>query len=72
MAKIRKIGNSYGIIIPASVLAAVGLHQDDTVTIEVTKTGFHVAPATGQDDVALEIDRFMQRYDRAMKRLATR
>lgn len=41
-AKVIGIGNSAGIVIPASLLSALRLKKDDRVTILETPTGFEV------------------------------
>ncbi len=41
-AKVIGIGNSAGIVIPASLLSSLGLKKDDHVTIFETPTGFEV------------------------------
>lgn len=40
--KVISIGNSAGIVIPASLLSSLGLKKDDRVTISETPSGFEV------------------------------
>ncbi len=45
-AKVIGIGNSTGIVIPASLLRSLGLKKNDTVTISETEGGFVVKKET--------------------------
>ena len=45
LAKVVGIGNSAGIVIPASLLASLGLRKNDRVSIEERRDGFLVKKA---------------------------
>ncbi len=47
-AKVIGIGNSTGIVIPASLLRSLGLKKNDTVTISETEGGFVVKKEAGK------------------------
>jgi putative addiction module antidote len=68
---IRKIGNSEGVIIPKEVLNRHGLKAGDMV--ELTDEAGQISLRPVDDEFARQIDladRFMNRYETALKKLA--
>ncbi len=45
MAKVSSMGNSKGVVIPANILRALSLKNQDLVQISVTITGINEPPA---------------------------
>ena len=69
--KIKKIGNSTGLILPRDLLARLGLKQGDDVVVTETPTGFAVSRGDETFEKGLEIARkAMKTYHNALKELA--
>lgn len=70
-AKLRKIGNSVGLILPNELLGALNLAEGDAVHISRTETGFSVSiydPAVTEQVTALR--RVMKKRRSALRELA--
>lgn len=70
-SKLRKIGNSVGLIVPAEVLGALNLAEGDSVYISRTETGFSVSiydPAVTEQVTVLR--RVMKKRRSALRELA--
>lgn len=59
LQKIRKTGNSYVVTIPREAMESQGLHEGDTVALEVRKVDYQVQM---DPDVRSAFDRSMERY----------
>ena len=70
--KIRKIGNSYGIILPKSALEAMKVKEGDTLYLtEAPESSLRVTPERkGVDDMMKIAERGMRRYRNALRELA--
>ncbi len=70
--KIRKIGNSYGIILPKSALEAMKVKEGDTLYLtEAPESSLRVTPERkGFDDMMKIAERGMRRYRNALRELA--
>ena len=69
--KVRKIGNSLGVVLPKDVLAKLGLGEGGELTVTETPDG--IALTAFDDEVArqIEIGRdLMKRYRNALRELA--
>jgi putative addiction module antidote len=69
--KVRKIGNSLGVVLPKDVLAKLRVGEGDDLTVSETPDG--VALTAFDDEVArqIEIGRdLMKRYRNALRELA--
>jgi len=69
--KVRKIGNSLGVVLPKDVLAKLGVGEDDILSVSETPDG--VALTAFDDEVARQIDigrDLMKRYRNALRELA--
>lgn len=69
--KIRKIGNSYGVVLPKEVLAKLRVDADDELHLVETPDGYQLQrfDPDFQDDLEI-IDDLMSRYKNAMRELA--
>jgi len=69
--KIRKIGNSVGLILPKEVVEQLHVGEDDTVHYVVDSDGLHVTPFDPDFDVAMEaFERTRRKYRNALRALA--
>jgi len=69
--KLRKIGNSKGVIIPAEMLAALGLDENSSVFI--TKTTGGITINAGNPELQMQLDvaaKGMKKYRNALSALA--
>jgi putative addiction module antidote len=69
--KIRKIGNSMGLILPREVVEQLRVGEDDTVHYVVDSNGLHVTPFDPDFDAAMEaFERTRRKYRNALRALA--
>ena len=70
--KIRKIGNSYGIVLPKEALQALKVEEGAAVYLtEATNNTLNINPESpGFDDVMRIAEEGMQRYRNTMRELA--
>lgn len=70
--KIRKIGNSYGIVIPKEALAAMRVEEGTTIYLtETTGDSFRItAEKPGFGEKMAVADSLMNRYRNALRELA--
>ena len=70
--KVRKIGNSYGIVLPKEALAALKVEEGATLYLtEAPKNALRITPDNPGFAEAMEIaDQLMQRYRNALRELA--
>ena len=69
--KIRKFGNSLGVVLPKELLAQMGVGEGDALYPVSTADGVHLTRFDPDFEAALEAGRdFMSRYPNAMKKLA--
>lgn len=70
--KLRKIGNSVGVILPKAALAHMKLEEGDTLTVSEGPSGtLHLAPA--ESEVARQMavaQDIMKRYRNTLRELA--
>ena len=74
MAKVTKIGNSLGVIIPREELEALGLNQGDEVLIRRRGSHLELVPAELRPklrpEVQKAVDRTLAKYAPALEELA--
>lgn len=71
MLKIKKIGNSAGVILPKELLARLDAGIGDTVSVTRTSRGFELAAADTDFDAQMAAARaVMDRRKRALRELA--
>lgn len=69
--KIRKIGNSVGLILPREVAEQLHVGEDDTVHYTVDSNGLHVTPFDPDFDAAMEaFAETRRKYRNALRALA--
>jgi len=70
--KIRKIGNSYGIVIPKEALASLRVQEGDTVCLtDGAENSLHmVAGKAGFPEKMAVVDSLIRRYRNALRELA--
>ena len=69
--KIRRIGNSVGLILPKEVVDQLHVGEDDTVHYVVDANGLHVTPFDPDFDAAMKaFERTRRKYRNALRALA--
>jgi putative addiction module antidote len=70
--KVRKIGNSYGILLPKAALQAMKVREGDTLYLtEAPEDSINLTPGDRQfQDVMAIAERGMRRYRNALRELA--
>jgi putative addiction module antidote len=69
--KVRKIGNSVGLILPKEVADQLRVGEDDTVHYVVDTNGLHVTPLDPDFDSAMKaFERTRRKYRNALRALA--
>ena len=69
--KIRKIGNSAGVVLTGEVLDALGVQVGDQLQLVPTEQGFEVRPYNGDLTEELELaEEFMDKYRSALRELS--
>ncbi len=68
---VRKIGNSYGVILPQEVLSQLGVQEGDKLSLTPASGGFEVRPADSDFGRAMKIaTEGMERYRNTLRELA--
>ena len=69
--KIRKIGNSLGLILPKEAADRLHVGEDDTLHYVVDQEGLHLTPYDPDFDAAMEaFDETRRKYRNALRSLA--
>ncbi len=69
--KIRKIGNSAGVVLTGEVLDALGVQVGDQLQLVPTEQGFEVRPYSSELAEELELaEEFMDKYRSALRELS--
>ena len=73
--KLRKVGNSVGVVLPKEALARLNVEEDDTVTLTDAPEGsLRVTPATeGREQFAKQMkaaETIVRRYRNTLRELA--
>jgi antitoxin MazE len=69
--KLRKIGNSLGLILPKEVTDLLHVGEDDTIHYEVDSNGLHLTPFDPDFDAAMEaFEQTRRNYRNALRALA--
>ena len=69
--KIRRIGNSLGVVLPKAVLAKLRVGEGDELSVSETPDGVALTPYDDETQRQLEIARdIMHRYRNALRELA--
>jgi putative addiction module antidote len=71
--KLRKVGNSTGLILPRELLVRLGVTEGDELFAVQTPEGLRLTPYDPHFvEVIMSGRRYMRRYRNAMRELATR
>ncbi len=69
--KIRKIGNSLGVVIPKDLLDEMKLGEGDSFYATRAKNGLHLSPTDAEFARQMEIaEEIMERYKNTLRELA--
>jgi putative addiction module antidote len=69
--KLRKIGNSYGVILPSEVLKALQLKEGASLTLVPNEKGFQLSAEDTEFQAQMEAARtLMTRYRQTLRELA--
>lgn len=70
-AKIRKIGNSYGIVLPKETLASLRVKEGDALTVTEAPNGLNLTASNPDFDKTMRMfEDISQRYRNALRELA--
>ena len=69
--KVRKIGNSLGVVLPKTLVDRLRLEENATLSVTETPDGIQLSPYDPQFDEAMEAyRRFRSKYRDALRELA--
>ena len=66
--KVRKIGNSLGVVLPREALAALRVGEDDTLYLTEAPDGFRITPHDPEFQEQMKIGRQILKKHRAVLR----
>ena len=70
--EVRKIGNSYGVILPAEVVKALQVRAGSRLTLLPNDKGYQLSVEDAEFEDQMRVARsLMKRYSRTLRRLAT-
>ncbi len=71
--KVRKIGNSYGVVLPKRLIEELGVKEGDRVFWVRTPDGIKLTPYDPDFEAVIEANRdYMRRHRNALRQLAKR
>ena len=71
--KVRKIGNSYGVVLPKRLIEELGVKEGDQVFWVRTPDGIKLTPYDPDFEAVIEANRdYMRRHRNALRQLAKR
>ena len=62
--KIRKFGNSMGVLMPKEVLLRLNLDKGDTIFLTESPDGFHLTPYDAEFEKQMEVAKKVMKEDR--------
>ena len=69
--KLRKIGNSYGVILPAEVVKALQVKDGSKLTLLPNEKGYQLSVEDAEFEEQMRVARsLMKRYSRTLRELA--
>ncbi|MBJ7259348.1 MAG: AbrB/MazE/SpoVT family DNA-binding domain-containing protein [Chthoniobacterales bacterium] len=69
--KVRKIGNSYGVVLPKEALAALRVKEGDTLTVTEAPHGLNLTASDPEFDKTMQVfENLSRRYRNALRELA--
>lgn len=66
--KLRKVGNSIGVILPQEALAALNVNEGDTLFFTPSPDGYRVTPYDPAFERQMEVAQIVMKRDRNMLR----
>jgi len=66
--KIRKLGNSMGVVMPKEVLSRLKLDKGDTIFLTESPDGFHLTPYDSEFEKQMELAKKVMKEDRDILR----
>ncbi len=71
--KVRKIGNSYGVVLPKRLIEELGVKEGDRIFWVRTPDGIKLTPYDPDFEAVIEANRdYMRRHRNALRQLAKR
>ena len=71
--KVRKVGNSLGVILPHALLSKLGVESGDMLYPSTTEHGVELTPYDPDFELVMESNRdYMRRHRNALRELAKR
>ena len=71
--KVRKVGNSLGVILPQDLLSSLDVHEGDVLYPARTELGVEFTPYDPDFEIVMESNRdYMHRHRNALRELAKR
>ncbi len=71
--KVRKIGNSYGVVLPKRLIEELGVKEGDRIFWVRTPDGIKLTPYDPDFEAVMESNRdYMRRHRNALRQLAKR
>ena len=69
--KLRKIGNSVGVVLPKELLAVLNAKEGDDISVTETPSGIQLnKPDTDFEEHMKEVEKIMERYPNTLRALA--
>jgi putative addiction module antidote len=66
--KVRKLGNSMGVVLPKEILGRLNVDQGDTIYLTESPYGFHITPYDFEFAKQMELAREVMKKDREILR----
>ncbi|MEO1250801.1 MAG: AbrB/MazE/SpoVT family DNA-binding domain-containing protein [Pseudomonadota bacterium] len=71
LLKLRKIGNSVGVVLPKELLSVLNAKEGDEISVTETPTGLQLnKPDTAFEAHMKEVEKIMERYPNTLRALA--
>lgn len=66
--KVRKLGNSMGVVLPKEILSRLHVEQGDTIYLTESPDGFHITPYDFEFAKQMELAKQVMKEDRDILR----
>ncbi|GJL94747.1 MAG: transcriptional regulator [Hyphococcus sp.] len=71
MLKLRKVGNSVGVVLPKEMLALLNAKEGDDISVTETPNGIQLnKPDTEFEDHMKKVEKIMERYPNTLRALS--
>ena len=69
--KVRKIGNSLGVVLPKDVLEQLGMNEGDNIVLTKAENGFKISHEDDKFTKTMELtEKFMKKYRNTLRELS--